>query len=244
MAEFDREALVAAANGGQDKQGGNAFWAIVIALPMLGLLAGGVFLTMPSKSSNMIVVEAPTPTETEVVEAADTSAPKKVETPVLDKAKAEAKRLMANSYSDQIDKYQAVNMSLMYCSRVLQYKVISNTQSNYRKRNKDKYERLIELRSAEWKSKRGERRAEAQREADKMMFQAMTGQLPAEALKRQREFQQGMLEAQALSKQPQVRTTPTEVLALLGGEPDLKTCSKLNANLQRGTFDVKIEENT
>lgn len=244
MSDFDREALVAAANGGHEEQGGKAFWVMVIALPILGLLAGAVFMTMPSKSTPTIIAETPAEAEQPSVQVAESTGPAEVKTPVLDKARAEAKKLLANSYSDQIDKYQAVNLSFMECSRILQYKVISNTQSNYRKRNQDTYKRLIELRSAEWKSKRGERRAEAQRQNDKMMFQAMTGQLPGEALKRQREFHQAMAEAEALANQPKVRKTSPEVLALLGGEPDLRTCSKFNADMQRAKYDLKIEENS
>jgi hypothetical protein len=241
MAEFDREALVAAANGGQSKSNNNVFWVLVIALPILGLLAGGVFMTMPSKNGSVIIAEDDQPADIQVAEAqaAEPSA-----TPMLDKARAQTKILMANSYSDQIDRYSAVRMAYSECARILPYKTISNAHSNYRQRNEAKFERLQALRAAEWKAGRADRRKQRQKENDKMMFQAMTGQLPGEALKRQAEFTQMMAELERSSSEPYVRTTPPAVLALLGGEPDLKTCSKFNASLQRGTFDLKVEENS
>lgn len=241
MAEFDREALVAAANGGQSEGNNNVFWVLVIALPILGLLAGGVFMTMPSKNNAVVIAETEPSADVQVVEAKAT-APSK--TPMLDKAKAEAKAMMANSYSDQIDRYSAVSLSFMECSRILPYKTANNALSNYRQRNEAKHERLQALRAAEWKAGRADRRKQHQKEVDKMMFQAMTGQLPGEALKRQAEFTQMMAELEQSSNEPYVRKTSPEVLALLGGEPDLKTCSKFNANIQRGAYDLKVEENS
>ena len=68
MAEFDRAALAAAAAGKQTQAGNGLFWGAVIALPVLGLVVGGLLFALPGKPKSPVQLSQTTAPATEQAE--------------------------------------------------------------------------------------------------------------------------------------------------------------------------------
>jgi len=69
----------------------------------------------------------------------------------------------------------------------------------------------------------------------------ITGRSQAEALGQFSEMANLMQDMEDMQGQRPARKTDPAVLAFYGGEPNLKVCSKLRAELQRGQHDITFK---
>ncbi|MEM1037317.1 MAG: hypothetical protein AAGI14_11215 [Pseudomonadota bacterium] len=236
MSDFDREALVAAANAGQDNDDTVGFWAMVISLPIIGVAIGAYFMTGSSHQS--------TPAPFEITEPAPSS------DVILSDADLKDGVVVSVDYDLTIDeqpwsaslemaRYQIVMRGISECS--LPGKYSYDMMSAFRNKNAESFEKLRAIKTAEWKAGRSERQREFQRANNEMMVGLFTGETQMKAIEQSFEMQRMLQDMEESAGQPTVRKTDPAVLALLGGEPDLAKCSKLKADVQRGRHDIKFE---
>ena len=226
MADFDREALVAAAEGAQSDKSGMMFWGLVIALPIIGLVAGMTFLSGEPK--------APAP-----ITLSETAAPE-LETVTVEAAQETLPAVAVWSADAEMTRYTTVRSAISACSTVMDSSLIYDSRRKFVDYNAPQFEKLRAIKQAEYKARAGERRAAATRANNKMLLQAVTGQASGEALSRMSEFTNLMQEMEDMSGQPYVHKTAPEVLIFFGGEPTLGLCSKLRSELPRGTHNIKF----
>ncbi len=232
MAGFDRDALAAAAAGTQSNNDGKLFWALVIALPLIGIVVGLAFLPGGSKPPAPMVLGA--------VDSPQASAPAIEETPETAMDVAERPALVWSADA-QMERYTTARQAMLACTSVMDYGTAYNVWRNFNDRNAVRFERLHEIKQAEYKAGAGARRDTLQRANNRMVLGMITGRSQAEALGRFGEMANLMQDMEDMQGQSRVRQTPPEILAFLGGEPNLRVCSKLSAELQRGQHDIVFE---
>lgn len=236
MSDFDREALVAAANAGQDNDNTVGFWALVISLPIIGVAIGAYFMTGSSHQSTPAPFEISQPAPSGDIVPIDTDLEDGVVVSVDYELTIDDQPWSA---STEMARYQIVTRAISECSRPGNFGY--ELMSAFRNKNAEPFEKLRAIKSAEWKAGRSERRREFQRANNEMMVGLFTGETQMKALEQSFEMQRMLQEMEESAGQPRVRKTDPAVLALLGGEPDLATCSKLKADVQRGRHDIKFE---
>lgn len=222
MADFDRNEMAALASGPRSDNGNLVFWALVIALPVIGLLVGWFVLGAPKGSAPK---GAPA-----VIAAVEPEVETPIETPAPSPWSAEG----------ELHKYSVVSRSLMSCMQHMDKNTLFKTQRTYRERNAENHERVRDIKSAEWKAGAGERRDAFRQANNEMMVKMMTGQAQVEALEMMVEFENMQREAELMAGQARVRKTDPAVLDFFGGEPNLPRCSKLNSEIQRRMHDIKL----
>ena len=160
MAEFDRAALAAAAAGKQTQAGNGLFWGAVIALPVLGLVVGGLLFALPGKPKSPVQLSQTTAPATEQAETQT----------------AETEPEPVWSPSSEMERYGTVRLAISMCNRHLDYSSFGNTQRAFYDRNESGFEPLQALRSAEWKAGAGEPRRDAQGQSNELMLKVKTRQ--------------------------------------------------------------------
>ena len=223
MADFDREALVAAAEGAQSDKSGMMFWGLVIALPIIGLVAGMTFLSSGPKAPAPIILSEAAAPELETVTVQETL-------PAVAIWSADA----------EMTRYTTVRSAISACSTVMDSSLIYDSRRKFVDYNAPQFEKLRAIKQAEYKAGAGQRRANLQREHNRMLLKTITGQAQADAMSQFSEMANLMNDMESASGQPYVRTTSPEVLIFFGGEPTLGLCSKLRSELPRGTHNIKF----
>lgn len=248
MSDFDREALVAAANAGQKQDSNLGFYGAVAALPIIGIAIGAFFMTSAPKQAPAapyaVAEQAAPETEPTVVAAAQSQS---LGEEVLADAQIQAGLRAPEegapwSAAAEMGRYSIARRSLMECGRVANFDY--SVTRNFTTKNAEAYEKLQAIKSAEWKAGRSDRRRKVQQANNEMMVGLFTGETQMKALEMSFEHQRMMKEMEAsrgLPGQPTVRKTDPAVLALLGGEPDLAKCTKLKIDIQRGKHDIAFE---
>ena len=245
MAEFDREALVAATTAEQSNNGNLAFWGAVIALPLIGVAVGAFFMTSGNQpAAPYDIAEQEAPSQNVQVATAEAE-PQSLGEEILADAQVQAgmRAPVAGaswSASAEMGRYTIVRRSLMACAKVGSFDV--KMHNNFAKKNSEAFEKLQAIKSAEWKAGRSDRRKKMIQANNQMMVGLVTGETQMKALEMSAEFQNMQREMENMSGQPRVRKTDPQVLALLGGEPDLAKCSKLKIEVQRGKHDISFEK--
>ena len=232
MGDFDRDALVAAANANGQTDSQIGFWAVVIALPIIGAAIGGYFLVSEPKATSTV------PSVIASIETDDTSKPLNEEIVVV--AEPQTEDVESWSASAELERYSIARRALMECGRVgnFEYEV----SSRFTKKNLEAYEKLRAIKSAEIKAGRLERHRQFQQANNEMMVGLLTGETQMKALKQTIEMQRMMAEMDAARQNPhpRVRQIDPDVLAFIGGKPDLAKCTKLKIDVQRGRHDIKF----
>ncbi|MEM7493280.1 MAG: hypothetical protein AAF296_07850 [Pseudomonadota bacterium] len=233
MGDFDRDALVAATNANGQKDNQLGFWAVVVALPIIGAMIGGYLLVSEPKAGS---VASPV-----IVSVETDSTSESLDGKVLASVEASDEDVESWSASAELERYSIARRALMECGRVgnFDYEV----SSRFTNKNAEAYEKLRTIRSAEIKAGRSERHRQAQQANNEMMVGLLTGETQMRALKQSIEMQQMLAEMDAARQnpQPRVRQIDPNVLTLIGGEPDLAKCTKLKIDVQRGRHDITFK---
>lgn len=223
MAGFDRNEMAALTATPKSDNGNLVFWALVIALPLIGLLVGW-FMLGPSKT--------PAPNNKPAIIAAVDPEPE---------TGAEVTEQSEWSAAAEMSRYSLVSRSLMTCASHMDRNSLSKSSSAFRSRNAEAFDTLREIKAAEWKAGAGDRRDAIRQANNEMMVKMMTGQAQVEALEMMVEFENMQREAELSAGQPRVRKTDPAIVSFLGGEPNLPRCSKLNSEIQRRLHDIKLK---
>lgn len=245
MSDFDREALVAAANAGQKQDSNLGFYSAVAALPIIGITIGAFFMTGAPN-------QAPGAPYAVAEQAAPAVEPVKV---AAQKPQSLGEELLADmetraglrapeegapwSASAEMGRYSIASRAIMECKSAgnFEYKILSN----FRTKNAEAFDKLQAIKSAEWKAGRSDRMRKVEQANNEMMVGLLTGQTQKKALEMSFEFEEMSRNLELHADQPRIKKTDPAVLALLGGEPDLAKCTKLKIAIQRGSHDIRFE---
>lgn len=237
MSDFDREALVAAANAGQAKDSNLGFYAAVVALPIVGIAIGVYFMTSAPKPASAAPYQ--------IAEQADPDGQTATAVKVRQEPRSLGEDLVADarisvglrapdegapwSASAEMGRYSIARRAIMECSKVGNFDY--SITRNFTTKNAEAFEKLQAIKSAEWKAGRSDRRRKIQQANNEMMVGLFTGETQMKALEMSLEFEKMQRDAELSQGQARVRKTDPQIVALLGGEPDLAKCTKLKIDV-------------